>query len=314
MIRAGRGEPIGQAVSETRIRKAVFPVAGFGGAFQPATKVVSKEMLPILDKPLIQYAVEEAAAAGCETFIFVERPEQGLLSRHFRRDAALESRLEEMGRPEAAAAARDAALPDGSIVSIIQERPLGLGHAVLCAREAVGDEPFAVLLPDDVILGEPSVLEQMVAAYPAYGGALIAGIEVRRTQVASYGVMSIEDTGGDVVAVTALEEKPEADVTSSNFSVTGRYLLPPAIFAALEDTKPDAQGAVQLTDGIARLIGGAPVHGLRYRGERFDCGGVSGYVRATLAMAARRAGLGEETRAYMRRILERDERGPPGAA
>lgn len=281
-------------MSTTPIKTAVFPVAGSGSGFQAATKSQPKEMLSVLDKPLIQYAVEEAAQAGCTRFVFIERPDQKLLERYFDAKAAI-ARVKPGLEPE--------------ILAVVQEQPLGLGHAILTAREEIGENaPFAVLLPDDLIDADPPALAQMARVYPRLGGALLAGIEVTRKQLARYGVMSIVDTGGDVVRVLALEEKPDSDATISNFSITGRYILPPEIFDALERTAPDGRGALQLTDAIARLIGGTPVHGQRYQGERFDCGDVSGYVRATIAMAARRPELRDDVVTYIRRTLDRIER------
>ena len=292
---------------ETSIKTAVFPVAGDRSPLQPATRVIPRELLPVLDKPLIQLAVEEARAAGCERFVFVTRPGAEHLQQYFSSDPVYEATLEERYGPEIAEASRGAALSDEEAVFVEQPERSGLGGAVGCARDAVGNQPFAVLLPDDVILAAPPALAQMAGRWSRTGPetVMIAGIEVTRLQVSRYGVMRIDDTGGDVVDVVGLEEKPDSDSMASNFAVTGRYILPPEIFEAIAATPADGAGAIQLTDAIARLIGAAPVRALRFRGERFDCGRLAGLVRAQVAFALHRPDLQDDAAAYMRRALQR---------
>ena len=262
-------------------------------------------MLPVVDRPIIQYAVEEAVAAGCEHFIFVSGPGKAALEAHFDRDEDLERVVAANGETETLEALRRVEIPSGQASFIRQHEVRGLGHAVLCARELIGDEPFAVLLPDDMILATRPVLAQMTDRYAGVGGAFVAGIEVPRERVSRYGIMRIDDTGGDVVRVVGLQEKPEADSESSNFSITGRYILPPEIFESLAAASPDADGRVQLTDGLSGLLGGVGVSGFRYQGERFDCGTILGFVRATVAHAAARPEIASDLAPYLRRVLDR---------
>lgn len=288
-----------------QIKTCVFPIAGRKAAFQPATKSIPRELLPIIDRPTILHAVEEAKAAGCERFVFVQRPDAFEIRRYFERDPNLERDLEEIFGPEVSAKVRDVALPEGSMHFVEQRGGRGLGYAIGCARELIGDERFAVILPDDIVFAERPVLAQMAARCGDCSGVMIAGIEVTRTHVAKYGIMRIEDTGGDLVKVVGLDEKPDTDSETSNFAIAGRYMLPGEVFEALDQTPPDAGGAVQLTDAIARLIGKTPVDGFRFQGERFDCGEPSGFVRATIAEAMRRPALRDDALLYMRRMLER---------
>lgn len=288
-----------------QVRKAVFPIARFGVDFLPASVSVPKELFPIIDRPILQHAVEEARAAGCTHFIFVTAPGRSLVENHFDRNADAERLLEELGRTEALAALRAASIPSGRAAFIRQHEIRGLGHAVLCAREYLGDEPFAVVLADDLMLSRTPVLKQMTDRYERVGGQLIAGIEVIREQVGRYGIMRIVDTGGNVVDVTEIAEKPNSDTMSSNFAVSGRYILTPEIFGALESVATDATGRLQLTDAISSLIGRTKVSGLRFEGERFDCGTVAGFVKATIAFALERAEVAAEITPYMRRVLER---------
>ncbi|MEM9724192.1 MAG: sugar phosphate nucleotidyltransferase [Pseudomonadota bacterium] len=298
------------------IRTCVFPIAGRKGAFQPATKSMPREMLPIIDTPLILHAVNEARAAGCERFVFVERPGAFQIRRFFEQDEALARDIEPIFGEAAAAAVRDAALPEGAAVFVEQDPARrGLGDAVACAQAAVNPpdaepEPFAVILPDELVIAPTPVLAQMARRWTRLGlggagAAMLAGMEVARTEVARYGIMGIDDTGGDLVAVARLDEKPSTDYSLSNFAITGRYLLPPAIFDAIDATEPDRNGALQLTDAIAKLLGETPVWGFRFEGERFDCGSQSGLVRATIATAMLREELRGDTVLYMRRMLDR---------
>lgn len=295
--------------AETPVTTAVFPVAGERSPLQPAARATPRELLPVLDTPLIQLAVDEARAAGCTRFVFVTRPGATHLQRYFAADPEFEATLEAHYGPAVADASRRASLAPEEAVFVEQPERRGLGDAIACARDAVGEQPFAVILPDDVILAQPTASEQMIASWRRQGGAgaLIAGIEVTRLQVSRYGVMRIDDTGGDLVDVTGVEEKPDGDHTASNFAIAGRYLLPPSIFEAIAATAPDAGGAIQLSDALQKLIGVEPVRALRFRGERFDCGRLAGLVRAQAAYALQRADLRDDAAAYMRRALLRLE-------
>ncbi len=289
------------------IKTVVIPVAGGQAAFLPATKVVPREMLPIVDAPIVQYAIDEARAAGVERFVFVERSGETTLKKHLTPDPQAERRFGDFGEA-AARKARAAALPEGAAVFVAQDRGPGLGRAIAAAEPHVGDRPFAVILPDDVISAETPVLKQMIARYPRFGGAMIAGIEVTRSEVARYGIMRIDDDGGDVIPVSAVAEKPLDSATRSNFSITGRYILPPQIFGALATADVDAAGPLQLTDAIGLLIGALPVHGARYEGERLDCGTPAGLVRANIHFALKRPEMRAEILAHLRRTLERADR------
>ena len=296
---------------DNRIRKVIFPVARRDTRFLPASKAIPKEMLPVLDRPIIQYAVEEARAAGCEKFIFVGATDQAALEAHFDPSPMFEKRLADARASEMEQgvfeALKAAEIPSGDAIFIRQHEVRGIGHALLCARDLIGDEPFAVVLPDDMILAERPVLEQMVRRYRECRGALVAGIEVPRERVSRYGIMRIEDDGGDIVRVTGLQEKPHGDDVSSNFSITGRYILPPQLFDALAAVTPDQDGRLQLTDALTGLIDSVGVKGFRYQGERFDCGTLLGFVQATVAYAALRPELAPSLKTYLRRFLERSE-------
>lgn len=289
------------------ITTAVIPVAGGQAAFLPATKVLPRELLPIVDTPLVQLAVDEARAAGVTRFIFVERSGDSVLRRHFAPDPHAERRFSDVSA-DAAARARAAGIEDGAALFVQQDAGPGLGRAIASAAPHLDNEPFAVILPDDVIAAETPVLAQMTARYETLGGAMIAGIEVPRAEIARYGIMKIADTGGDVVQVTGLEEKPAGATMRSNFAIAGRYILPPQIFSALENTAADDRGAVQLTDAIALLIGALAVNGIRFSGERFDCGEPAGLIRANIHFALQRPDLRLEVLAQLRRSFERADR------
>ncbi|HEY1299056.1 MAG TPA: UTP--glucose-1-phosphate uridylyltransferase GalU, partial [Stellaceae bacterium] len=268
-----------------RIRKAVFPVAGLGTRFLPATKAMPKEMLPIVDKPLIQYAVEEAKAAGIEQFFFVTGRSKSAIDDHFDRAFELEATLRERGKTELIDELY-ALLPDpGQIAYTRQQTPLGLGHAVWCARALVGDEPFAVLLADDLMLCETPCLAQMVEAYGETGGNLAAVIEVPRAHTGRYGVLDIVTDDGRLVRARGVVEKPDPEEAPSTSTIIGRYIIQPEVFAHLERGEAGSGGEIQLTDALARLIDdGQPFHGLRFEGRRFDCGDKLGYLEANLAL------------------------------
>jgi UTP--glucose-1-phosphate uridylyltransferase len=281
------------------IRKAVFPVAGLGTRFLPATKVMPKEMLTVVDRPLIQWAVEEAAAAGIEVFILVTSRGKWSLIDHFDHHEELYSTLSAKKRTkDLEAVAR--ILPEGAqIASTRQSRPLGLGHAVWCARHLIGDEPFAVLLPDDLVLAETPCLKQMVAVYEKAGGNVVAVMDVPKDQTHRYGILKTgRDDGreGGLAEIKGLVEKPAPGTAPSTLSIIGRYILQPEIFAALESVEKGSGGEIQLTDAMAKLIGRQPFHGLRFAGTRFDCGDKAGFVAANLAFALRRPDLAPAVR------------------
>ncbi len=279
------------------IRKAVFPVAGLGTRFLPATKAVPKELMPVVDRPVLQYAVEEARAAGVEHFIFVTAAGKGAIEDHFDRDIGLEQTLAARGKDDFLAAVRACALPDGQMTIVRQHAPLGLGHAVWCARHAVAGEPFAVLLPDEVLRAETPCLKSMADAYEAAGGgALLAVVDVPAADTKKYGVIDPApgaDVSADVVPMRGMVEKPAPADAPSTLAAIGRYLLPAEVMDALEDAKPGSGGEIQLTDAIAACIGRVPVGGFHYRGDRFDCGSIAGFVRANLAFGLDRPDLAD---------------------
>ena len=274
-----------------RVRKVVFPVAGLGTRMLPATKVLPKEMLPVVDKPIIQYALEEAAAAGAEEFIFVTGRGKTILEDHFDRAFELFETLARKSKTKELAAVERAVPKAGEVVYTRQQEPKGLGHAVWCARHLVGDEPFAVMLVDDLIDAETPCLAQMVEAQRATEGNLLAVMEVPREQTSRYGVIDPGRTDGRLTEVKGMIEKPQPEVAPSRLAVIGRYVLMPEVFAILDQQKPGAGGEIQLTDAMAALIGRQPFHGYRFEGQRFDCGDKLGYLEAIVAMASRRADL-----------------------
>jgi UTP--glucose-1-phosphate uridylyltransferase len=286
----------------SRVRKAVFPVAGLGTRVLPAVKAVPKEMLPVVDRPLIEHAVEEARAAGIEEFVFVTARGKDALEDHFDRAAELEAALEEKGKTAELDAVRRATLPPGAVTSVRQQSPLGLGHAVWCARHAVGDEPFAVLLPDDLIKAETPCLKQLVEAHAEVGGNVVASVEVPRAETARYGILDVTRDDGRLAAAKGLVEKPEPDQAPSTLSIIGRYVLAPQVMRELGRQRPGKGGEIQLTDAMARTIGELPFHGLRFEGTRYDCGNKAGYVAAILAFALDHPETREETARLIRRL------------
>jgi UTP--glucose-1-phosphate uridylyltransferase len=290
------------------LRKAVFPVAGLGTRFLPATKVLPKEMLVVVDKPLIQWAVEEAAAAGCTLFILVTSRGKTMQVDHFDRHEELVQALTARGKHRELELV-ESILPSGTrVAETRQAQPLGLGHAVACARELVGDEPFAVLLPDDMVLADTPCLAQMAHAYRDVGGNLVGVMDVPREEVRRYGVLDVDEGGpasAQLVRVKGVVEKPEPERAPSTLSIIGRYILQPEIFAALDQVGRGAGGEIQLTDGLARLIGRSALHGFRFRGTRYDCGDKAGYVAANLAFALERADLRGAVREQALRALGR---------
>jgi UTP--glucose-1-phosphate uridylyltransferase len=284
------------------IRKAVFPVAGMGTRFLPATKAIPKEMLPIIDRPLIQYAVDEAREAGIEQLIFVTGRGKTAIVEHFDTAFELERTLTDRGKDLSVLDATRI-LP-GNLVTVRQQVPMGLGHAIWCARAIVGDEPFAIFLPDELMIGTPGCMKEMVEAYNEVGGNLISVLEVPEEEVSSYGVIApgvrISPT---LTEVTGLVEKPKREDAPSNLIISGRYILQPEVMRTLEGQEKGAGGEIQLTDAMARMIGEQPFHAVTFGGRRFDCGSKAGFVEATLALALERPDMADDVRAIMRRLL-----------
>jgi UTP--glucose-1-phosphate uridylyltransferase len=284
-----------------RVRKAVFPVAGLGTRFLPATKAMPKEMLPIVDKPLIQYAIEEAKASGIEEFILVTGRGKTIMEDHFDHPYEMEATLEGRGKRAELETIRSFVPKAGEVVYTRQQRPLGLGHAVWCARHLVGDEPFAVMLPDDLIMARTPCLRQLIDVHERSGGSVVAVMEVPREHTKRYGVLDPKSDDGKLVGVKGLVEKPDPGVAPSNLSIIGRYVLTPEVFDILSRTERGAGNEIQLTDALVDLIGtGQPFHGLRFEGTRFDCGDKVGFLEATVAFALARS----DTQSEMRRILQ----------
>jgi len=285
----------------TKVTKAIFPVAGLGTRFLPATKSIPKEIMTLVDRPLIQYAIDEAREAGITDFIFVTARGKSALEDYFDSNPELEKSLFSKGKTELLKQLRDTDMESGAIAYIRQREALGLGHAVWCARRLIApDEPFAVLLPDDVIAGQVGCLKQMIEAYQEVGGNMVAAMEVPPEQVSSYGVIDPIESNGRIVTAKGMVEKPNADVAPSNLAVIGRYILRPEIFDALKGQSAGAGGEVQLTDAICAQIGtGTPVTGYRFDGNRFDCGSKAGYLQATVAFGLARAELHDEFRTFL---------------
>jgi len=287
------------------VRKAVFPVAGLGTRFLPATKAIPKEMLPIIDRPLIQYAVDEAREAGIEQLIFVTGRGKTAIVEHFDHAFELETTMRE--RDKDMAILEPTRILPGNLVTVRQQVPMGLGHAIWCARAIVGDEPFAIFLPDELMIGAPGCMKQMMDAYDAVGGNLISVLEVPEDEVSSYGVIApgarLDVAGGALTEVTGLVEKPKQEEAPSNLIISGRYILQPEVMRVLEGQGKGAGGEIQLTDAMARMIGAQPFHAVTFAGRRFDCGSKTGFVEATLALALERPDMADDVRAIARRLL-----------
>ncbi len=283
-----------------KLRKAVLPVAGLGTRFLPATKALAKEMLPVVDKPLIQYAVEEARAAGIEQFCFVTGRGKTALVEHFDIAFELEATLRERNRVEALAQLNSMRIEPGSLLTVRQQVPHGLGHAIWCARAFIGDDPFAILLPDDLILSDTPCLKQLADAYEQTGGNVVAVVEVPREQTNRYGILKIGADDGRLVEVQGLVEKPAPKEAPSTLSIIGRYVLMPEVIGHLETLERGAGNEIQLTDGMAKLIGKQPFHGLRYEGRRFDCGDKVGFLEAQIAFALKRPDLADAVRGFLK--------------
>ena len=283
------------------VRKAVFPVAGQGTRFLPATKAMPKEMLTIVDRPLIQYAVDEAREAGIEEFIFVTGRAKSAIEDHFDHSAELERSLEESGKQDALAAISEWVPEPGQISYTRQQKPLGLGHAVWCARYHIHDEPFAVLLADDLILARPGCLKQMLEIYDDVGGNVVAVEDVPKEHTDRYGILDVVEDDGRLARAKGLVEKPDPDAAPSTLSIIGRYILQPEVFQQLDRQEKGAGGEIQLTDAMARTIGDVPFHGLRFDGKRYDCGNKLGFIEANIAYALDR----DEMKDEMAEILSR---------
>ncbi len=280
-----------------KIRKAVFPIGGLGTRFLPATKSMPKEMLTVVDRPLIQYAVDEAREAGIEQFIFVTSRGKSLIDDHFDHAFELEETMTRRGKSLSILDSTRSS--PGDITIVRQQEPLGLGHAVWCARRIVGDEPFAVLLPDDLMVGRPGCLKQMVDAYAELGGNLICAEEVASEDTSKYGIITPGESLGSTTEVLGLVEKPAPEAAPSNLGVIGRYILQPEVMDILASQEEGAGGEIQLTDALAQLIGQQRFHGVTFSGRRYDCGDKSGFITATLALALERPELAPAIRAFM---------------
>ncbi|MFP6736535.1 MAG: UTP--glucose-1-phosphate uridylyltransferase GalU [Rhodospirillales bacterium] len=284
------------------VRKAVFPVAGQGTRFLPATKAMPKEMLPIVDRPLIQYAVDEAREAGIEEFIFVTGRAKSAIEDHFDHSVELERFLEDSGKLDALKAISEWVPEPGQISYTRQQNPLGLGHAVWCARYHIHDEPFAVLLADDLILAKPGCLKQMLEIYNDVGGNVVAAEDVPREHTARYGILDVVEDDGRLARAKGLVEKPDPDAAPSTLSIIGRYILQPEVFVELDRQEKGAGGEIQLTDAMARTIGDVPFHGFRFDGKRYDCGNKLGFIEANIAFALDRDEMKDEMADILSRL------------
>lgn len=286
-----------------KVTKAVFPVAGLGTRFLPATKSIPKEIMTLVDRPLIQYAIDEARAAGIKEFIFVTSKGKSALEDYFDHAPELENTLRKAGKEELLEILKETNMDSGAIAYLRQNRPLGLGHAVWCARRLIGNEPFAVLLPDDVIAAEKPCLQQMMEAYEQTGGNMVAAMEVSPEKASSYGILDIGQDMGSIVEAKGMVEKPKAADAPSNLAVIGRYILQPKVLTNLNKRKQGAGGEIQLTDAIAEETKSGKVYGYRFRGQRYDCGSKSGFLQATVAFGLARPDLREEFSAYLHDMM-----------
>lgn len=285
-----------------KITKAVFPVAGMGTRFLPATKASPKEMLPVVDKPLIQYAVEEAMAAGITEMIFITGRSKRAIEDHFDKAYELEAELEARGRTQMLESLRSILPKEVTCVYIRQAEALGLGHAVLCAKPVVGDEPFVVILADDLMDGDPPSLNQMVSLYQQHGASVIGVENVARSETSSYGIVDAEELSPGLLKMNGIVEKPQPEDAPSTLAVVGRYILTPGIFKCLENVTPGKGGEIQLTDGIAELLQQEQVLAYRFAGKRYDCGSKLGYMKANVEYALRHPEIGTEFAAYLRGV------------
>lgn len=285
-----------------RVRKAVFPVAGLGTRFLPATKLVAKEMLPVVDKPLIQYAVEECRKAGIEYFIFITGRGKAVLVDHFDHAPELESLLRERGKREPLDELLGGMPKPGTIVATRQQEPLGLGHAVHCARAFVGDEPFAVVLPDDMVMSDRPCIGQLIEAWNETGGNVVAVENVPADQTDKYGILDVQGQKGNLFSAKGLVEKPAIGTAPSTMAIIGRYVLDPLVMQELGRTKPGSGGEIQLTDAMNATIGQVPFHGLQFEGERFDCGDKVGFLKANIRFALERPNMRDKVAGLIKEI------------
>ncbi len=291
-----------------KVTKAIFPVAGLGTRFLPATKSVPKEIMTLVDRPLIQYAIDEARAAGIREFIFVTSRGKGALEDYFDHAPVLEQELRSKDKKELLSILKQTNMESGAIAYIRQHKALGLGHAVWCARRLMADEPFAVILPDDVIAAEKPCLQQMVEAYAETGGNMVAAMEVEPERTPAYGILDVADDMGKMVQVKGMVEKPKPEAAPSNLAVIGRYILAPTVLQNLNKIKAGSGGEIQLTDAIAAEIAqDRNVYGYRFEGQRFDCGSKSGFLRATVAFGLARDELREDLTQYLHEIVQSDK-------
>ena len=287
-----------------KVRKAIFPVAGLGTRFLPATKSIPKEIMTLVDRPLVQYAIDEARAAGIEEFIFVTSRGKSALEDYFDNSPVLEAELIRRGKDKLLELLESTNMSSGQVAYVRQNKPRGLGHAVWCARRLIGDEPVAVLLPDDVIAAQTPCLQQMVEAYQETGGNMVAAMEVPASQTSSYGILDVRSDMENMVSIKGMVEKPAAGTAPSNLAVIGRYILSTAIMTNLNDMKLGAGGEIQLTDAIADEIKkGGNVFGFRFKGQRFDCGSKAGFLQATVAFALSREDLRADLEDYLQDLL-----------
>ncbi|MFD1880309.1 UTP--glucose-1-phosphate uridylyltransferase GalU [Paracoccus pacificus] len=287
-----------------KVTKAIFPVAGLGTRFLPATKSIPKEIMTLVDRPLIQYAIDEARAAGIKEFIFVTSRGKGALEDYFDHAHELEATLRSSGKSQLLEVLRHTNMESGAIAYIRQHKALGLGHAVWCARRLVGDEAFAVILTDDVIQGDVPCLQQMIEAHAETGGSMVAAMEVPADKASAYGVIDVEEDMGSIVSIKGMVEKPRAGTAPSNLAVIGRYILAPTVMQNLHKLRTGSGGEIQLTDAIADEIEeGRKVFGLRFRGQRFDCGSKAGFLQATVAFGLARPDLRDEFAGYLSELV-----------
>tara|TARA_R110000796_G_scaffold1960_1_gene7886 strand:+ start:3304 stop:4263 length:960 start_codon:yes stop_codon:yes gene_type:complete len=291
-----------------KVTKAIFPVAGLGTRFLPATKSVPKEIMTLVDRPLIQYAIDEARAAGIKEFIFVTSRGKGALEDYFDHAPVLEQELRSKGKTELLEILKNTNMDSGAIAYIRQHKALGLGHAVWCARRLIGNEPFAVILPDDVIAADKPCLQQMVEAYNETGGNMVAAMEVHPERSSSYGMLDVDDDQGELVKIRGMVEKPKTEDAPSNLAVIGRYILSPNVLKNLNQLKSGSGGEIQLTDAIAaELTQGHDVYGYRFKGQRFDCGSKSGFLQATVSFGLARDELRDDLYAYLQDVMMVDK-------
>ncbi len=280
-----------------KLRKAVFPVGGLGTRFLPATKAMPKEMLPVVDKPLIQYAVDEAREAGIEQMIFVTGRGKSALEDHF--DISYELEATMSGRGKSLDAIAGTRFRPGEVIYVRQQEPIGLGHAIWCARHIIGDDPFAIFLPDELMVGEPGCMKQMVDAYEQVGGNVVCGYEVAPDQTDKYGIITPGNVDGALVEVLGLVEKPAPGTAQSNLMIPGRYILQPEVMRVLETQGRGAGNEIQLTDAMAQMIGTQPFHAYKFGGRRYDCGDKAGFIMANIALALDREDLAPTVRAFL---------------